>query len=87
MSTLGTLQHHDRFIEGSLLTKHAEKYVININKFRSTSIVLALLCICTLQTSPPFSGVMTKVSPSSRVSPEPAICFRRQMEKFLGVQR
>ena len=37
---LGTLQHHNRSIEGSLL---AEKYVININEFRSASIVLALL--------------------------------------------
>ena len=45
-STLGTLQHHNRFIEGSLLAKHAEKYVININKFRSARIVSALLCLC-----------------------------------------
>ena len=42
-STLGTLQHHNRFIEGSLLAKHAEKYAIKINKFRSASIVSALL--------------------------------------------
>ena len=45
MSTLGTLQHHNHLIEGSLLAKHVEKYVININKFRSTSMVSALLCM------------------------------------------
>ena len=42
-SILGTLQHHNRLIEGSLLTKHAEKYAINVNKFRSANIVSALL--------------------------------------------
>ena len=42
-SILGTLQHYNRIIEGSLLAKHAEKYAINVNEFRSASIMSALL--------------------------------------------
>ena len=41
-SILGTLQHHNHFIEGSL---HPEKYAINVNKIRNASIVSALLCV------------------------------------------